>query len=63
MADDWGFMIVQDGYIVAEGTGPKGGCLSKAAHCEMVYRQDGPVKVYIFEPGVDRKAARQAAEK
>jgi hypothetical protein len=44
----WRFRIIQDGDIVASGDAPDfGRCMSEASHYDMVYGQDGPVKVQV----------------
>lgn len=43
-----GFSIVQDGLMVAGGSGPYEMVKREAAHYAAVYGQDGPVKVRVW---------------
>ena len=42
---DFRWCVMQDGYPVASGFGPKDRAIAEMKHYAMVYRQDGPVQM------------------
>lgn len=51
---DWVFEVVQDGQVVAEGSGPdKDRVLAEAAHYVRMYGQDGECRAYVRPEDAD----------
>jgi hypothetical protein len=52
MNQRWMFEVIQDGLVVAEGSGPdRQRVTSEANHYVMMYSQDGPVNAVVRKPG------------
>lgn len=47
MSEQWGFRLMQDGMVVAEGEGDKDSVRREGMHYAMVYGQDGPCTLIV----------------
>lgn len=60
MSNQWHFEIMQGGIVVASGSGPtERSIMTETAHYAMIYGQDGPVDVMVWQGARATKKPRR----